>query len=172
MPIHHKQLQPSTLMYLPHHPPPLFLNPIHTQPLQHLSHHQLTHLTQVLPPPSLTITCTSQNPQPPHSPSPVPPETPTPSLTITCTSQNLHPLAHHHLYLPKPPPPCSPSPLPPETPTPSPSPSSPPSSPDISSDESDDDYGIPFEWPPSRPMVNFEGDMENEDYEISWQWLE
>ena len=105
MPIHHKHLQPSTLMYLPHHPPPLFLNPIHTQPLQHLSHHQLTHLTQVLPPPLLTITCTSQNPHPLAHHHLYLPKPPPPSLTITYTSQNPHPLTHHHLYLLKPLPP-------------------------------------------------------------------
>ena len=47
------------------------------------------------------------------------------------------------------------------------------SSPEISSDESDDDFGIPIEWPPSRPMVNFAHDTElEEDYEIGWQWHE
>ena len=87
-----------------------------------------------------------QTPTPPHSPSPVPPKIPTP--------------------------PRSQSPQPPQTPTPSP-PSSPFSSPDISSDESDDEYGIPFEWPRSRPMVNYAEDKENEeDYEIGWQWIE
>ena len=25
-------------------------------------------------------------------------------------------------------------------------------------DDIDDDYGIPFEWPPSRPMVNYQND--------------
>ena len=47
------------------------------------------------------------------------------------------------------------------------------SSPEISSDESDDDFGIPIEWPPSRPMVNFAHATElEEDYEIGWQWHE
>ena len=36
----------------------------------------------------------------------------------------------------------------------------------------DDDYGIPFERPPSRPMVNYRNDRElEEDYEIGWEWL-
>ena len=39
-------------------------------------------------------------------------------------------------------------------------------------DDTDDDYGIIFEWPPSRPMVNYQNDRElEEDYEISWEWL-
>ena len=37
----------------------------------------------------------------------------------------------------------------------------------------DDDYGIPFEWPPSRPMVNYQNDRElEEDYEIDCEWFE
>ena len=40
-------------------------------------------------------------------------------------------------------------------------------------DESDDDFGIPIERPPSRPMVNFPKDTENEDdYVIGWEWHE
>ena len=36
----------------------------------------------------------------------------------------------------------------------------------------DDDYGIPFERPPARPMVNYQKDRElEEDYEIGWEWL-
>ena len=39
-------------------------------------------------------------------------------------------------------------------------------------DDTDDDYGIPFEWPPSRPMVNYRNDRElEEEYKISWEWL-
>ena len=42
---------------------------------------------------------------------------------------------------------------------------------DLSSDEIDDDFGIPIERPPSRPMVNFPNDTENEDdYVIGWEW--
>ena len=38
--------------------------------------------------------------------------------------------------------------------------------------DTDDDYGILFERPPSRPMVNYQNDRElEEDYEISWEWL-
>ena len=37
----------------------------------------------------------------------------------------------------------------------------------------DDDYGILFERPPSRPMVNYRNDRElEEDYKIGWEWLE
>ena len=47
---------------------------------------------------------------------------------------------------------------------------------DISDDfyeDTDDDYGIPLQWPPSRPMVNYQNDRELEgDYKISWEWLE
>ena len=40
-------------------------------------------------------------------------------------------------------------------------------------DLSDDDFGIPIDRPPSRPMVNFENDVEREeDYEIGWDWIE
>ena len=40
-------------------------------------------------------------------------------------------------------------------------------------DDSDDDFGIPIDQPPSRPMVNIPGDVENElDYEIGWEWIE
>ena len=50
-----KDHQVSKVLYLPRPPSPLFLNPIQTQPLQHLSHHlfnpQLTHLTQIIPHP-------------------------------------------------------------------------------------------------------------------------
>ena len=39
--------------------------------------------------------------------------------------------------------------------------------------DTDDDFGIPLERPPSRPMVNYSGDVEvEEDYEIGWEWLE
>ena len=72
--------------------------------------------------------------------------------------------------------PCSPltSPVPSpvstlESPVPSPVSSSDHSEDDnpLTSDASDDDYGIPIERPPSRPMVNFAGDTENEDdYEM------
>ena len=87
----------------------------------------------------------------------------------------------------------------PTSPQPSPSPSqelSPPSSPiplsppldltpptqntsesDISNDffdpnynDTDDDYSIPFEQPPSRPMVNYQNDRElEEDYKIGFE---
>ena len=44
---------------------------------------------------------------------------------------------------------------------------------DLNYDDTDDDYGIPFEWPPSRPMVNYRNDGElEEDYKIGWEWLE
>ena len=44
---------------------------------------------------------------------------------------------------------------------------------DLSSDEIDDEFGIPLERPPSRPMVNFLNDTENEDdYAIGWEWHE
>ena len=40
-------------------------------------------------------------------------------------------------------------------------------------DDTDDDYGIPLEWPPSRPMVNYQNDREFEkDYKNGWEWLE
>ena len=40
-------------------------------------------------------------------------------------------------------------------------------------DDTDHDYGIPFEWLPSRPMVNYGNDRElEEDYRIGWEWLE
>ena len=36
-------------------------------------------------------------------------------------------------------------------------------------DDTDDEYGIPFEWTPSRPMLNYQNDRElEEDYEIGW----
>ena len=39
--------------------------------------------------------------------------------------------------------------------------------------DTEDDFGIPLEPPPSRPMVNYSGDVEvEEDYEIGWEWLE
>ena len=60
-----------------------------------------------------------------------------------------------------------------EFPVPSPVPSSDHSEDDnpLTSDESDDYYEIPIERPPSRPMVNFADDTENEDdYEIGWEW--
>lgn len=39
--------------------------------------------------------------------------------------------------------------------------------------DNDDDFGIPLDRPPSRPMVNYPGDVEfEEDYEIGWQWTE
>ena len=39
-------------------------------------------------------------------------------------------------------------------------------------ENTDDDYDIPFEWPPSRPMVYYQNDRElEEDYEIGWEWL-
>ena len=39
--------------------------------------------------------------------------------------------------------------------------------------DNDDDFGIPLEWPPSHPMVNYSGDIEiEEDYKIGWEWLE
>ena len=39
-------------------------------------------------------------------------------------------------------------------------------------DDTDDDYGIPFEQPPSRPLVNYRNDRElEEDHEIGWEWL-
>ena len=35
-----------------------------------------------------------------------------------------------------------------------------------------DEYGIPFEWPPSRLMVNYWNDRElEEDYKNGWEWL-
>ena len=151
-----KDHQVLKVLYLPCPPSPLFLNPIQTQPLQHLSHHlfnpQLTHLTQIIPHPLIHHHLNH------------------PKIT--------HPLIHHHLpkpsHLPSPQqppsrtPPNSPSPL--QSPIPSHSPSPQPSSPDISSDESDDDYGIPLEQPPSRLMVNYAGDTEiKEDYEIGWE---
>ena len=37
----------------------------------------------------------------------------------------------------------------------------------------DDDYSIPFERPPSRPMVNYRNDRElEEDYKIGWECRE
>ena len=97
--------------------------------------------------------------RPPSTPIPSPqsPQNPTPpSLTLPTS----------------PTPPTSPSPPPNSQPPPH-SPSPQPSSPDILSDESDDEYGIPLEWPPSRPMVNFQEDTEHEkDYEIGWEWIE
>ena len=85
----------------------------------------------------------------------------------------------------------SPSPSPPPSQSPSPSPTpSPIPSPILdnnsshesdqsdgasisSSEESDDDFGIPIAQPPSRPIVNYQGDIElEEDYDIGWEWFE
>ena len=74
--------------------------------------------------------------------------------------------------------PVIPLPSPISTPVPSPVPTSDYSSDnnndfDLSSDEIDDEFGIPLEQPPSRPMVNFPNDTENEDdYAIGWEWHE
>lgn len=78
------------------------------------------------------------------------------------------------------PPPTPNPPTPNQTPNSSPVPSPVPSldyssdnNNDLSFDEGDDDFGIPIERPPSRPMVNFSNDTENEnDYAIGWEWLE
>ena len=38
--------------------------------------------------------------------------------------------------------------------------------------DSNDDFSIPFEWPPSRPMINYPNDTElEEDYGIGWDLL-
>ena len=43
---------------------------------------------------------------------------------------------------------------------------------DSNYNNTDDDFGIPFERPPSRPMVNYQNDRElEEDYEIGWEWF-
>ena len=90
---------------------------------------------------------------------------------ITCNS----PSQSYFNPLPTPNPP-SPNPIPNSSPIPSPVPSSDYSSDnynDLSSDEIDDQFGIPIERPPSRPMVNFPNDTENEDdYVIGWEWHE
>ena len=157
-----KDHQVLKVLYVPCPPSPLFLNPIQTQPLQHLSHHlfnpQLTHPTQIIPHPLVHQHLNHPKIEHPliHHHLPKPP----------------YPLVYHHLNCPQR---CtSPNlPSPSQSPIPSHSPSPQPSSPDISSDESDDDYRIPLEWPPSRPMVNYAGDTKiEEDYEIGWEWLE
>ena len=94
-----------------------------------------------------------------------------------------HPLSSPVIPLPSPisTPPATPNPpssSPLLSPVPSPVPSSDYSSDnnndfDLSSDEIDDEFVIPLEQPPSRPMVNFPNDTENEDdYAIGWEWHE
>ena len=39
--------------------------------------------------------------------------------------------------------------------------------------DNDDEFGIPLQRPASRPMCNYQNDVENElDYEIGWEWHE
>ena len=105
----------------------------------------------------------------PHPSTYIPPSSPLPQPS---PEQSINPHSLSNLTTPL----CTPPPL---SPSISPQWSKTPeslsdlSSPEISSDESDDDFGIPIEWPPSRPMVNFAHDTElEEDYEIGWQWHE
>ena len=111
-------------------------------------------------------TSTSPPPDPPNPPSPPPPSPSPPPPS------------------PSPPPP---SPSPPPTPgstssrSPSPTPSAASTDSDddndftivIDPDDNDDDFGIPLNCPRSRPIVNYQGDTENElDYELGWEWVE
>ena len=109
--------------------------------------------------PSSPLNPTSPPPDPPNPPSP-PPPSPSPPLPT-----------------PSPPP----TPLSTSSRSPSPSPSISSSDDDndnvfttvIDPDDNDDDFGIPLNRPRSRPMVNYEGDTENElDYELGWEWIE
>ena len=96
-----KDHQVSKVLYLPHPPSPLFLNPIQTQPLQHLSHHlfnpQLTHLTQIIPHPLIHHHLNHPKITQPlihhHLPKP-----PYPLVYHHLNHPQIaHPLIHHHL---------------------------------------------------------------------------
>ena len=96
-----KDHQVSKVLYLPHPPSPLFLNPIQTQPLQHLSHHlfnpQLTHLTQIIPHPLIHHHLNHPKIAHPliHHHLPKPPY-PLVYHHLNCP-QITHPLIYHHL---------------------------------------------------------------------------
>ena len=92
-----KDHQVSKVLYLPCPPSPLFLNPIQTQPLQHLSHHlfnpQLTHpTTNNFTPPHSPSPQSPQNHTPPNSPSPsqspIPSHSPSPQPSSPDISSN------------------------------------------------------------------------------------
>ena len=120
--------------------------------------HQLPSPPSIISPQSIPNT---QTPTSTH----IPPSSPLPQPS-PAQSKNPHSLSNVTTPLCTPPPP-SPSISPQWSQTPKSL--SDLSSPEISSNESDDDFGIPIEWPPSRPMVNFAHDTElEEDYEIGW----
>ena len=40
-------------------------------------------------------------------------------------------------------------------------------------EDGNDYFGIPLHRPPTRPMINFPGDVDHEDdFELGWEWLE
>ena len=40
-------------------------------------------------------------------------------------------------------------------------------------EDGNDYFGIPQQWPASRPMVNFPGDVDHEEnFVLGWEWLE